>query len=74
MSLRLENMPQTDKGIYSIANDGTFYITWQHWDKAQKLCGHMFETKNAYMSVDCDNVFHTVFMKATTQTGNHLSF
>lgn len=66
------NEPQTDKGTYSIAADGTFYITWQHWDGAKKLCGHIFVTKNAYISVDCDNVFHTVFMKEASQPGNHL--
>lgn len=72
MSHKPANEPQTDKGIYSVKDDGTFYITWQHWDGAKQLCGHIFETENAYISVDCNNVFHTTFMKATVQSGNHL--
>src|SRR5262249_10158182 len=36
------NEPQIDKGIYTVTKDGTFYITWQHWDRAKKLCGHIF--------------------------------
>lgn len=66
------NEPQTDKGKYVINADGTFYITWQHWDNAKRLCGHVFETKNAYISIGCDDVFHTAFMKASVQFGNHL--
>jgi hypothetical protein len=72
MSHKPANEPQVDKGIYTITNDGTFYITWQHWDGAKKLCGHIFNTQNAYISVDCDNVFHTVFMKEASRPGNHL--
>lgn len=72
MSKKPANQPQTDKGVYSITNDGTFYITWQHWDRAKKLCGHVFITQNAYISIDCAGVFHTVFMKASVKSGNHL--
>lgn len=66
------NEPQTDKGIYSITNDGTLYITWQHWDGGKQLCAHIFNTQNAYIAVDCAGVFHTVFMKDAIKTGNHL--
>lgn len=72
MSHKPANEPQTDKGIYTIADDGTFYITWQHWDGAKKLCGRVFDTQNAYVSVGCDGVFHTAFMKEAVQPGNHL--
>jgi hypothetical protein len=72
MSLKPKDEPQTDQGTYSVEEDGTFHLRWQHWDYAKTLCGHLFETKNAYISVDCDNVFHTVFMKADIRPGNHL--
>ena len=74
MSHKPANEPQIDKGVYKVTNDGTFYIIWQHWDGAKKLCGHVFNTQNAYISVDCKNVFHTVFMKETYQTGNHINY
>lgn len=47
-------------------------ITWQHWDEGKKLCFHAFDTANAYVNVDCDNVLHTAFMKEAIQSGNHL--
>jgi len=72
MSHKPKNEPQTDTGVYTLTNDGTFYITWKHWDGAKELCGHIFDTKNAYISVDCNNVFHTVFMKEASQIGNKL--
>ena len=72
MSQKPANEPQTDKGVYSINDNGTFYITWQHWDGAKKLCGHIFNTDNAYISVDCNKVFHTIFMKDASRPGNHL--
>ena len=72
MAQKPENEPQTDKGVYSIARDGSLYITWQHWDGAKKLCAHFFETQNAYIAIDCANTFHTVFMKEAIQSGNRL--
>lgn len=73
MSQKPKNEPQTDHGVYSIDADGTAYITWLHWDAAKKLCFHAFNTKNAYINVDCDGVFHTVFMKDTIKNGKHLN-
>ena len=72
MSLKPIDQPQYDQGTYSISDDGTFYITWQHWDEQQTLCGHLFTTANAYISVDCDDIFHTVFMTDDIQPGNHI--
>lgn len=72
MSIKPANEPQRDEGIYSIEDDGTAYITWKHWDGAKKLCFHSFKTKNAYINIGCDNVFHTVFLKKAIRTGNQL--
>ncbi len=73
MSHQPVNEPQTDNGVYSIDEDGTAYITWQHWDGAKKLCFHAFNTNNAYINVGCDNVFHTAFIKEAIKSGNHLN-
>lgn len=72
MSQKPADEPQTDKGVYSIADDGALSITWQHWDGHKQLCFHIFNTQNAYIAVDCANVFHSAFMKAAIQAGNHL--
>ncbi len=73
MSHKPASEPQIDKGVYSIDEDGTAYVTWQHWDEAKRLCFHAFNTNNAYINVDCNNVFHTAFMKDAIKTGNHLN-
>ncbi len=72
MTRKPVNEPQIDKGIYVIKTDGNFYITWQHWDGAKKLCLHIFNFQNAYISANCANVFHIAFMKDAIQLGNHL--
>jgi len=72
MSHKPANEPQTDKGIYSIAKDGLFYITWQHWDGSKKLSGYFFDTQNAYLAIGRDHVFHTAYMKEMIQSGNRL--
>ena len=72
MAQKPANEPQSDKGIYSITDDGTLHITWDHWDGGKPLCGHFYNTQNAYIAVDCDNVFHTAFMKSAIRSGNHL--
>jgi hypothetical protein len=73
MAHKPANEPQTDKGVYSIKDDGTLYVTWQHWDGAKQLCFHMFDTKNAYIAIDCTDVFHSAFMKDAMQSGNHIN-
>lgn len=62
MSIKPKNEPQNDQGTYFIQN-GALYITWGHWDFHKKLCARFFEAKNAYIALDCHNVFHTVFLK-----------
>jgi hypothetical protein len=65
--------PQNDQGICVFNEDGSFSITWEHWDGAKQISGYFFETENAYISIDDQNVFHTVFMKESITTGNHLN-
>ncbi len=72
MQIKPMNQPQSDIGEYSILSDGTVYFTWQHWDMAKKLCFHIYQTANSYISIGCDQVFHTAFMKSNIQIGNHL--
>lgn len=73
MSLKPKNDPQVDQGVYSIKDDGSLLIKWRRWDGSKQLCFHLFETKNAYISIDCNNVFHSAFMKADVHAGNRLS-
>ncbi len=72
MARKSVDEPQTDKGVYIIKKDGTLYIKWQHWDGGKKVCLHMFNFQNAYISVGCNNKFHIAFMKNAIQSGNHL--
>lgn len=44
MSQKPDNEPQTDKGVYTLENDGTVIITWDHWDRKEKLFAQLFET------------------------------
>ena len=42
----------TDKGVYTLENNGTVTITWEHWGRKEKLFAQLFETKNAYFTTD----------------------
>lgn len=65
--------PQKDRGICIFNDDGSFSITWEHWDGEKEIRGFLFETENAYISIDDQNIFHTVFMKESIKKGNHLN-
>lgn len=58
-----DNAPQTDTGVYKIADNGTMYVTWKNWEGAKELCVNFYETKNAYIAIGCNNEFHTAFIK-----------
>jgi hypothetical protein len=73
MSLKPDNEPQSDKGIYTLEEDGTVTIIWEHWDRKEKLFAQLFETKNAYLAIGLDNVFHTAYLKESILPGNKLS-
>lgn len=61
-------VPQTDQGVYRIKDDGLLCITWQHWFRDEE-CLYIYDTQNAYIAVDNQNTFHTVFMKSDIQSG-----
>ncbi len=73
MGQKPQGLPQVDYGQYSIASDGKVYIQWQHWDGKKQLCFHIYETKNAIITVDCYNVYHSTFMKSDIKEGDHIT-
>lgn len=50
----------------------TWTIIWEHWDRKEKLFAQLFETKNAYVAIDLNKVFHTVYLKESILPGNQL--
>ena len=71
-SKKPKDQPLTDTGVYRIADDGSMYITWEHWDGAKEICAQFFDTKNTILAVNCSNVFHTAFMKTSSEAGNKI--
>lgn len=67
-----KNGPQMDTGVYKIEEDGAMYVTWQHMYDGKKVCFRLFDTDNAYVSVDCNNVFHTAYLKNAIKEGNQI--
>lgn len=66
--------PQTDTGVYTIEDDGTMDITWNHWNGKEKRYVSFYETQNAYLVVGRDSGFDTAFLKATIVPDNKLGF
>lgn len=73
MGVKPKDEPQVDTGHYSITQHGAVYVQWKHWDFKKRLCFHFYETQNAYIAVDCQNVFHSVFMKSAARQGNWIN-
>ena len=67
-----KNEPQTDIGNYKIEADGRVLCTWKHWYNGKTMCFQIFNTENAYISVDCNNIFHTAYLKSAIKEGNRL--
>lgn len=67
-----QNEPQTDEGVYTVEKDGTVYVTWKHWYGGKKICFRVFDSENAYLSLECNNVFHTAYLKNDIKEGNQL--
>lgn len=61
------SIPNTDQGKYSIDDDGTIHIQWDHWEGRKNLCMRLFATKNAFIAVNCDDVWETVFLRKSIQ-------
>ena len=69
---QIAHVPQYDQGKYQIQKGGSLMITWSHWDFSKPLCFNLFEVKNAYLSIDCQGVYHSTFMKSAVQSGRHV--
>ena len=61
-----------DFTYYEINQDGSVIIQWKHWDFSKQLCFNLFETQNAYLSIGCQGVYHSTFMKSDVKPGKHL--
>jgi hypothetical protein len=72
LAVKPKNEPQVDEGVYTIEADGTGYFTWNHWYNKKKLCFQLFEAENAYISLECDKVFHTVYLKNSIKAGEQI--
>lgn len=72
MSLKPKNEPRKDQGKYSISKKGVLFITWDNWDGKKKLAAEIYNTKNAYLAIGRNHVFHTIFMKSSVKNGNQL--
>lgn len=72
MGYKPDDLPQYDQGTYTFNDNGTVSITWNQWDNAKKLCFNIFETTNAYITVDCDNIYHSTVMKSDIKLGNQI--
>ena len=66
------NLPQKDQGTYFVKKDGTVYIRFDHWDFAKQFCFNVFATRNAYIIVDCSDIYHSTFLKANVKDGDHI--
>ncbi len=66
------NGPQTDVGNYKIDAEGRVFCTWRHWYGGKTVCFNFFNTQNAYLAVNCENVFFTGYLKSAIKEGNHL--
>lgn len=71
MGYKHRYLPLTDTGKYRITPSGTIYITWDHWHRSKPVCLHLFDTKNAYISVDCDAHYRGTFLKNKIKSGKH---
>lgn len=67
-----KNEQQMDKGHYIIKEDGTLTVQWENWDKGTELCFHIYDTKNAYVSITCTGEFAMAYLKTSVQSNNHL--
>ncbi|MDF1655046.1 MAG: hypothetical protein P1U34_08040 [Coxiellaceae bacterium] len=73
MGIKPKGEPKIDTGSYNISNSGVVTIQWQHWDFQNRLCFHIYQAKNAYITVDSHDVFHSVFMKSSMKLGNQIT-
>ena len=71
MSHKPRNEPLNDQGHYVINANGSMTITWNHWDGHKHLCADYYNTKNAFLAIGCDGIFHTAFMKHLIRQGDH---
>lgn len=65
------DQPQTDWGVWTVTSDGTFCITWNHWNNHQQVCWFIYELGNGYLFVNAKgHDFASVILK-NIKPGNH---
>ena len=52
LAAKSANLPQGDKGMWSVKENGDFCVTWEHWQDAKETCMTVYETKNMLLLIN----------------------
>src|SRR6185437_4515332 len=47
-----DTMPQGDKGVWKVKDNGQLCVTWEHWESAKEVCMDIYQTKNMLIFIN----------------------
>lgn len=69
----VRGQPQADVGIWKIKDDGSFCVTWDHWNNKKPNCLAIYAVKNGYIFINQGTGnFENVTLKDSVKAGNTL--
>ncbi len=67
------NEPQIDEGTWTVKDDGTLCVTWQHWNQKSPLCMATYSLPNGMMFINSDdNAFVSIVLQDGVKSGDQM--
>lgn len=65
------NVPQTDKGTWTVSNDGQVCVKWEAWGSS--YCMYFYDLKNNLLMVSTDQSEALLIPKSSFSSGNTIA-
>lgn len=72
-SKKPNNQPQQDQGVWTVKSDGSFCITWEHWNKQEPICLLIYKASNGYILLNRQTNHFESFILNNIKVGNQLN-
>jgi len=65
--------PQSDEGTWMVKDDGSFCVTWKHWNHVKPLCIATYQVSNGLIFINSDsNEFVSLALLDGIKSGNQM--
>lgn len=74
MANKPENDPISDTGTWTVSQNGTLCVTWQHWNNTKPICVSVYKVNNGLLFInEKSHALETIVLSDSIKNGKQVS-